>query len=104
MNEDRACVHCGDLLAEGRRGSTCSAHCWHGYPLPARLTCTVCSTTLTTVRRLSSPTALTCSQDCSITHQANSNRVLNRGYQRARRARRKVLHHPDTISEQSPVE
>ena len=42
-------------------------------------------------RRWLSPRAVTCSTDCSIIHQANLNRDLNRRYQRERRARRRTL-------------
>ena len=76
------------LQAEAR---FCSYQCGVRTPPPPRLSCTICSSPIATRRRWLSPRAVTCSTDCSIIHQANLNRDLNRRYQRERRARRRTL-------------
>ena len=76
------------LQAEAR---FCSYQCGVRMTPPPRLSCTICSSPIATRRRWLSPRAVTCSTDCSIIHQANLNRDLNRRYQRERRARRRTL-------------
>ena len=84
------CATCQEPLSEAD-GRFCSYQCGVRMTPPPRLSCTICSSPIATRRRWLSPRAVTCSTDCSIIHQANLNRELNRRYQRERRARRRAL-------------
>ena len=69
----------------------CSQECREEGTAPAPRDCSVCGVAVSPGRRRAFPTTVTCSTDCSVTHQANANRILNRDRQRKRRAQRKQL-------------
>ena len=86
----KQCNTCSEPLSQDE-GRFCSYQCGAQRTPPPRLSCTIYFPPLATRRRWLSPRAVTCSTDCSIIHQVNLNRELNRQYQRDRRARRREL-------------